>query len=192
MSVVTTVRDFASAFAIKFFKEGLPVAFATAIAALVVGQYNRPIVVQAPAVAQPAPPQQPAQPERIVDLLKREPEITPATLAPPKPAVAQEERRPRVTPEKAVKHAAKPTEKKPEPLPVVIVAPVPPVAAPPPPGAALPLAPPVAMPVPPEPRVGTEWVGLLPLPTRLTGTVDRALDDAPVPPMPVPEAGARM
>jgi hypothetical protein len=116
--------------------------------------------------------------------------------------VTQEERRPRATSEKVekiekpAKHAAKPVDKKPEPLPVVTVAPVPaplavPPLAPPPPLAALPLAPPppqVAMPASPEPRVGTEWVGLLPLPTRVTGTVDRALDDAPVPPMPVPES----
>jgi hypothetical protein len=39
---------------------------------------------------------------------------------------------------------------------------------------------------PAEPR--NEWVGLLPLPSRVTGTVDRALDNAPVPPLPVPES----
>jgi hypothetical protein len=197
---ITRACDFLSAFSSKFFKDGLPVALASAIAALVVGQYSRPapIVVQAPpppAVTQAVPAAEkqatPTAPERIVDQLKRDPETNHAAETTPKAAVVHEERKPRPpAPEKVAKLPAKQVPEK-----RVLAVEAQPVVASAPPAAPAPIASPTAT-AQPEQRGHNEWVGPLPLPTRVTGTTDRTMDDAPVPPLPVPlpydAVGARM
>src|SRR5688572_14242463 len=125
-SLTTRVCDFLSAFLAKFFKDGLPVALAGAIGALVVGQINRPapIVVQAPPAAVPQPG--PVVPERVVEELKRDAEPRPVTAqAVAKSAPVERKSRP-AAPEKAAKPQHIPDKKAiaAEPLPAPVLPPV--------------------------------------------------------------------
>lgn len=209
-SLMTRARDYLSLFSNKFFKEGLPIAMASAIGALVVGQFNKEpskppvppaIIVQAAPVPAAAAP---GEPERVVDQLKRDSDAKPAATMQETKAKPSEERRPRQAEQRHVEKTARlPVKQIPERKIVTVdsqplsAAPAPLPVTPAPAAAPLPVSPAPAASAPAESRGVGDWVvGALPLPTRVTGAADRGPDDAPVPPLPVPQSqdqvGARM